>query len=189
MDFLFFLNSFLFGIALAMDAFSVSIANGINEPKMKKSKITLISGTFAFFQAIMPLIGWFCIKFLLEQFEIFSKFIPYIALGLLLFLGIKMIIDSRKCECADIAVGFSGLILQGIATSIDALSVGFNIAQMSYIEAIVCASIIALVTFIICYIGVLIGKKVGCIFSSKAQFLGGVILIIVGIEIFLTGIL
>ena len=189
MNFLFFLNSFLFGIGLAMDAFSVSIANGINEPCMKKSKITLISGIFAFFQAIMPLIGWICVKFLLEKFEIFSKFIPYIALSLLLFLGIKMIIDSRKCECANVAVGFLGLIFQGIATSIDALSVGFNIATMTYIEALVCASIIALVTFVICYIGVLIGKKVGCVFSSKAQLFGGIILIVVGIEIFLTGIL
>ncbi len=189
MNFLFFLNSFLFGVGLAMDAFSVSIANGIHEPQMKIRKTILISGIFSFFQAVMPLLGWILVKFLLDQFTIFSNFIPYIALVLLLFLGIKMILDSRKCENVDVAVGFWGLIVQGIATSIDALSVGLNIATMSFIEALVCAGIIAGVTFVICFIGVLIGKKVGCIFSSKAQLLGGIILIVIGIEIFLTGIL
>lgn len=189
MNLLFFLNSALFGIALAMDAFSVSIANGMNEPNIKVKKAFLISGIFAFFQALMPLIGWLCVHTILEKFSIFEKFIPYIALGLLSFLGIKMILDGRKKDDdKKIAIGFIGLIVQGIATSIDALSVGFTIANMVFIEALVCCLIIAIITFIICFIGVYIGKKFGNKFDDKAELIGGIILIIIGIEIFLTNI-
>ena len=192
MDFLFFLNSALFGIALAMDAFSVSIANGINEPNIKTKKSVLISSTFAIFQAIMPLIGWVCVHTIIEKFTIFEQFIPWIALILLSFLGIKMIIDGRKQDDEEetkIAIGFWGLIVQGIATSIDALSVGFTIANMNFIEALVCCLIIAAITFIICFIGVYIGKKFGSKFNNNAELVGGIILIVIGLEIFLTNIL
>ena len=186
---LFVFNSVLLGIGLAMDAFSVSIANGMNEPNIKIKKAFLISGIFAFFQALMPLIGWLCVHTILEKFSIFEKFIPYIALGLLSFLGIKMILDGRKKEDdKKVAIGFIGLIVQGIATSIDALSVGFTIANMVFIEALVCCLIIAIITFIICFIGVYIGKKFGNKFDDKAELIGGLILIIIGIEIFLTNI-
>ena len=137
----------------------------------------------------MPLIGWLCVHTILEKFSIFEKFIPYIALGLLSFLGIKMILDGRKKDDdKKIAIGFIGLIVQGIATSIDALSVGFTIANMVFIEALVCCLIIAIITFIICFIGVYIGKKFGNKFDDKAELIGGIILIIIGIEIFLTNI-
>ena len=192
MDFLFFLNSALFGVALAMDAFSVSIANGINEPNIKTKKSVLISSTFAIFQAIMPLIGWVCVHTIVEKFTIFEQFIPWIALILLSFLGIKMIIDGRKQDDEEetkIAIGFWGLIIQGIATSIDALSVGFTIANMNFIEALVCCLIIAAITFIICFIGVYIGKKFGSKFNNNAELVGGIILIVIGLEIFLTNIL
>ena len=192
MDFLFFLNSGLFGIALAMDAFSVSIANGINEPNIKTKKAILISSIFAIFQALMPLIGWLCVHTIVEKFSIFSKFIPYIALALLSFLGIKMILDGRKKdnnEETKIAIGFLGLIVQGIATSIDALSVGFTIADMKFHEAIVCCIIIAIITFIICFIGVFIGKKFGSKFNNNAELVGGIILIVIGLEIFITNII
>lgn len=193
MDFLFFLNSGLFGIALAMDAFSVSIANGIKEPNIKTKKAVFISSIFAIFQALMPLIGWLCVHTIVEKFSIFSNFIPYIALTLLSFLGIKMIIEGRKDddnnEDAKVAIGFIGLIVQGIATSIDALSVGFTIADMNFIEAFVCCMIIAVITFIICFIGVFIGKKFGSKFNNNAELVGGIILIIIGLEIFLTNIL
>ena len=192
MDFLFFLNSALFGVALAMDAFSVSIANGINEPNIKTKKSVLISSTFAIFQAIMPLIGWVCVHTIIEKFTIFEQFIPWIALILLSFLGIKMIIDGRKQDDEEetkIAIGFWGLIIQGIATSIDALSVGFTIANMNFIEALVCCLIIAAITFIICFIGVYIGKKFGSKFNNNAELVGGIILIVIGLEIFLTNIL
>ena len=100
MNFLFFLNSALFGVALAMDAFSVSIANGINDSKMKLNKCLLIAFVFAFFQAAMPLLGWLGVHTLVEKFTFISMFIPYIALILLSFLGIKMIYDCyNKCEC------------------------------------------------------------------------------------------
>lgn len=190
MNFIFFLNSILLGIALAMDAFSVSIANGLNEPNIKVKKTILIAGIFSIFQCIMPLIGWFCVHNILEKFNSFAKFIPWIALILLSFLGIKMIIECLKGQKDEkCAVGFMGLIVQGIATSIDALSVGFTIADMGWVEAIICCLIIAIITFIICFIGVIIGKTFGHKFSNKAELIGGIILIIIGLEIFLTNIL
>ena len=104
-----------------------------------------------------------------------------------------MIIEGRKDddnnEDAKVAIGFIGLIVQGIATSIDALSVGFTIADMNFIEAFVCCMIIAVITFIICFIGVFIGKKFGSKFNNNAELVGGIILIIIGLEIFLTNIL
>lgn len=190
MDFLFFLNSALFGVSLAMDAFSVSIANGINETNMNAKKTISISSTFAIFQALMPLIGWLCVHTIVEKFTMFEKFIPWIALVLLSFLGIKMILDGRKKDGeTKVAIGFWGLIVQGIATSIDALSVGFTIANMIFIEALVCCLIIAFITFIICLVGVHIGKTFGNKFNNNAELFGGIILIIIGIEIFLTNIL
>ena len=193
MDFLFFLNSGLFGIALAMDAFSVSIANGIKEPNIKTKKAVFISSIFAIFQALMPLIGWLCVHTIVEKFSIFSNFIPYIALALLSFLGIKMIIEGRKDDDnnddAKVAIGFIGLIVQGIATSIDALSVGFTIATYSVFEALLSCFVIGLITFVICFAGILIGKKAGTKLSNKAGILGGIILIVIGLEIFITSLI
>lgn len=190
LDFLFFLNSILFGIGLAMDAFSVSMANGLNEPKMKKSRMNLIAGTFGIFQLAMPLIGWICVHSIAKAFTAFQKFIPWIALVLLLFIGGKMLIEGIKGEGESeaSAVGFGALMLQGIATSIDALSVGFTIADYSFFAAFVECLIIGIMTYAICIIGLNIGKKVGNKYAAKASILGGVILILIGIEIFLTGI-
>ena len=186
----FFLNSILFGIGLAMDAFSVSVANGLNEPKMKRSKLMLIAGTFAVFQAIMPLIGWICVHTIANIFASFEKFIPWIALILLLIIGGKMLIDGIKNGENDEkpTVGFVALMVQGVATSIDALSVGFTISDYSFLPALIEALIIAAVTFVICVVGVLIGKKFGDKFSNKAQIFGGLILIGIGIEIFVKGV-
>lgn len=191
MDFVFFLNSALLGVGLAMDAFSVSLANGLNDPLMKRGKSFLIAGIFAFFQALMPLIGWLLIATIAEHFTTFEKFIPWIALILLCFIGGKMIFenvknkdneDSKETVKTDIVT----LLIQGIATSIDALSVGFTIATYNFISALVCAVIIATVTFFICLVGVLIGKKFGKKLSGKAEIFGGIILIFIGIEIFIT---
>ena len=88
-DALFVLNSILFGIGLAMDAFSVSIANGLNEPEMPVSRGLVIAGTFAVFQTVMPLLGWFCIHSIEETFQAFQPWIPWIALGLLVFIGCR----------------------------------------------------------------------------------------------------
>lgn len=183
--------SIMFGFGLAMDAFSVSLANGMNEKKMKVGRMCTIAGVFAFFQALMPMLGWVCVHTLLEYFNEFSKFIPYIALILLAYIGGKMIYEGVKkdCECEDCTLSFGGLIIQGIATSIDALSVGLDIAEYNFLEALVSALIIALVTFIICMIGVYIGKKFGNKLSSKASVFGGAILVCIGIYIFIKGIL
>ncbi len=188
-DVSFFINSFFLGVGLAMDAFCVSTANGLNEPFMKKGKMVAISGIFAFFQALMPILGWFCVHSLLSYFKSFEKFIPWIALLLLCFIGGKMLIDGIKNEEQEpVKVGALSLLVQGIATSIDALSVGFTIAEYTFLGALASALIIALVTFVICYIGLIIGKKFGTKLSNKAQLLGGAILIFIGIEIFVTNI-
>ena len=189
-NFMFFLNSILFGIGLAMDAFSVSLANGLNEPKMKWKRMCAIAGTFALFQIGMPLIGWLCVHTISNLFTAFQKFIPWIALALLLFIGGKMLIEGIKNEEEEekAAVGFGALMLQGVATSIDALSVGFTIADYGWIMAFVASVIIAAVTFVICVGGLVIGKKAGTKLSGKANILGGVILIGIGIEIFVKGI-
>ena len=185
MDLLFFLNSAFFGVGLAMDAFSVSLANGLNEPGMRRRKALGIAGVFAFFQWAMPLIGWLCIHTIARLFTFFQAFIPWIALALLLYLGGKMILEGvrHKDEEEKVGVGKGALILQGIATSIDALSVGFTIAEHEWWEALTEAFIIAGVTFVICVAGVYLGRKFGTKLAGKANILGGVILILIGIEI------
>lgn len=190
-NFMFFMNSILFGVGLAMDAFSVSLANGLNEPHMKKRKMLGIAGVFAGFQALMPLIGWVCVNTVVKYFESFEKLIPWIALILLLYIGGKMLLDGilKKGEEENVGVGIAALMLQGIATSIDALSVGFTISEYNWLMAFVYAMIIALVTFIICMFGIIIGRKFGTKLSDKAQILGGSILIFIGIEIFISSLL
>ena len=192
LSFGFFLKSVSLGVGLAMDAFSVSLANGLNEPQMRRRKMCGIAGMFAFFQALMPVIGWVCIHTIVNYFKSFESLIPWIALVLLSYIGGKMLYDGIKGTTEDTGeccIGFSGLIIQGIATSIDALSVGFTIASYDFTAAIISALIIALVTFIICMCGLVIGRKAGTKLACKAGILGGVILIIIGIEIFITGII
>lgn len=191
-DLIFSINCVLLGVGLAMDAFSVSVANALNEPDMKRGRMSLIAGVFAVFQAAMPMLGWQCVHTIAKAFSAFEKLIPWIALILLLFIGGKMLIEGIKGsdEGADEVVTLSlvTLLVQGVATSIDALSVGFTIADYDVLMALVCALIIALVTFIICIIGLKIGKTVGTRLSGKANILGGVILIGIGIEIFVKGV-
>ena len=191
-SFVFFTNSIMLGVGLAMDAFSVSLANGLNEPNMKKKKVLGVAGMFSFFQALMPMIGWICVHTILQYFQMFEKLIPWIALILLGFIGGKMLQEGLRggsSEDEKPAVGLKGLVVQGIATSIDALSVGFTIAEYNWVMALVCAVIIAVVTFFICVGGVLIGKNFGTKLAGKASVFGGVILIVIGLEIFITGIL
>ena len=188
-EFIFYFNSLLLGIGLAMDAFSVSLANGLNESHMRLRKMTLIAGMFGVFQGLMPLLGWVCLHTLVQVFGILDDLIPWIALGLLSYIGAKMILDSLKCEnegICNITLTFTALLLQGIATSIDALSVGFTIVDYNFLEAAVAACLIAAVTFVICFAGIAIGKKMGTKLAGKAGIFGGVILIGIGIEIFVT---
>ncbi|MBQ9130249.1 MAG: manganese efflux pump [Clostridia bacterium] len=191
LGFTFFFNSILLGVGLAMDAFSVSLADGLSEPCMKKRKTNGIAGICAFFQAAMPLIGWFLVHTVASCFTAFEKAIPYIALLLLSFIGGKMLIEGIRCKNEEVCacgkrLTLSTLLVQGIATSIDALSVGFTIAEYGVLEALLCALIIAAVTFFICLGGVYLGKKAGAHLSGKAGILGGVILIFIGLEIFIT---
>lgn len=190
MDFSFFFNSILFGVGLAMDAFSVSIANALNEPDMKKRKMFAIAGMFALFQALMPMIGWECVHTIVCWFSSIEKLIPWIALILLCYIGGKMLYEgiTKKDEEEKIGVGFVGLVVQGIATSIDALSVGLTIADYGFAPALISALIIAAVTFVICMGGLVIGRKAGTVLDDKACILGGSILIFIGIEIFVKGL-
>lgn len=189
MDILFFTNSILLGAGLAMDAFSVSLANGLAEPKMGKGRMCSIAGVFAAFQALMPMIGWTCVHTIVLYFKVFEKAIPFIALILLSFIGGKMLIEGIRGNEYDEAkkIGKGTLLVQGIATSIDALSVGFAIAEYTTVMATVCALVIAAVTFLICIAGLLIGRRFGTKLSAKATIFGGIILIGIGIEIFITG--
>ncbi len=208
---MFFINSIALGAGLAMDAFSVSLANGLNDPGMSGSRKSIIAGTFAGFQFAMPLIGWICVSTIASYFEAFAKAIPWIALILLLFIGGKMLIEGvreeicrracEKCEntsCEEcrfdrpaeetVTLSAGALIVQGIATSIDALSVGFTISDYVVLQAVIACLIIGIVTFVICSAGLFIGAKAGTRLGWKASVLGGVILIAIGIEIFVTGI-
>ena len=196
----FLITNLLLGVGLAMDAFSVSIANALNEPDMKKIKVFGVAGTYAFFQFAMPMMGWICVHTITEKFTAFQKFIPWIALILLLYIGGKMIIQYIKGrneggdeagsegEKGGTVLTFGTLMIQGIATSIDALSVGFTIAEYNTVTALVAGLIIAVVTLVICLLGLLIGKKAGEKLSGKAEILGGIILMGIGIEIFVKGV-
>ena len=219
----FFVNSALLGIGLAMDAFSVSLANGLREPSMSRRKTAGIAGVFAGFQALMPMIGWICVHTIAQKFHVFEKFIPWIALALLGFIGGSMLIsglrgendtgenaDSTEDQTESTSVsgteaqhyeqnsernadsgtiqrtGLAALLVQGVATSIDALSVGFTISDYGVMQAVVCALIIAALTFAICVSGLLLGRRIGTKIGGKAEILGGIILIAIGLEIFIT---
>lgn len=185
-----YINSILLGIGLAMDAFSVSLVNGLGEPCMKRRKMSLIAGVFAVFQFMMPMLGWFCVTTVVEHFNKFKGFIPWIALILLLFIGIKMLVDgiTKKAEEESPAISFGALMIQGVATSIDALSVGFTTANNSLGEALISSLIIGAVTFALCFGGIAIGKRFGMKLADRAQIVGGLILIGIGIEIFVKGV-
>lgn len=192
LSFSFFFTNSMLGVGLAMDAFSVSLANGLNEPAMKKHKMCGIAGIFAAFQFAMPMIGWICVSTIAQLFAAFEKLIPWIALALLSYIGGKMLcegIQNRSSDGDKPAVGVSALLVQGVATSIDALSVGFTISHYTCFEALLAGLLIGGVTFLICFAGLAIGKKAGAKLANKAGILGGIILISIGVEIFISGLL
>ena len=188
--FSFFFNSILLGVGLAMDAFSVSLANGLHEPAMRRKRMCLIAGVFAAFQFLMPMIGWVCVSTIAQYFEAFQKFIPWIALILLCYIGGKMIYETlySKAVAQDDLPAFTmqALLVQGVATSIDALSVGFTISDYNLAQALLACLLIGVVTFFICYAGLAIGKKAGTRLAGKAGIFGGAILLFIGLEIFIT---
>ena len=185
------INSVMLGVGLAMDAFSVSLVNGLNDPAMKRGRYMLIAGTFAGFQFAMPMIGWACVHSLAEKFTEFQKYIPWIALALLLYIGGKMLIEGIKGDAGSGTeqtaslekLSLAVLAMQGIATSIDALSVGFTIANYQATLALLSSIIIGIVTFFVCIVGLALGKKFGTKLSGSANIFGGVILILIGLKI------
>ncbi|MBQ1471622.1 MAG: manganese efflux pump [Eubacterium sp.] len=199
----FLIQSVLLGVGLAMDAFSVSIVNGLREPHMRRRKQVLIAGTFAFFQFFMPVIGWFCVRSITAEFRAFQHLVPWIALLLLLYIGGKMLLEGVRAarltpeerrealeeEAAVPRLGKHTLLLQGIATSIDALSVGFAIVGYSAARALCCALLIAAVTYVICAGGLRFGRQFGERLQDKANLLGGIVLIGIGLEIWIRGML
>ena len=192
MDPVFVMNSLLLGVGLAMDAFSVALANGLHDPCAKRKKILAIGATFGFFQALMPLLGWLCVHTMVELFQSLTPWIPWVALALLTFIGGKMLWEALKnpqeaCPVEEV-LGVGALLLQGLATSIDALSVGFTISQYDLSAALTAAGIIGGVTFALCCVGVWLGKRVGTRLAGGAGVLGGVILIAIGLEIFIKGL-
>lgn len=180
------------GVGLAMDACAVSMANGLNEPQMKFGKAALCAVVFALFQAAMPTLGWLCAHTLLSKFAVIDKFVPIVALILLAVIGVKMIVDGAKSNTEQDSpaksLTFGALILQAVATSIDALSVGFARADYNLAEILLCVGIVAAVTFAITLAAVYVGKKFGTKLGNKAQILGGCILVAIGLEIFITGV-
>lgn len=192
-------NSILLGIGLAMDAFSVSLADGLNEPKMKIRKVFGIAGVFALFQALMPIIGWLAVSGFLEVFNKFKPIIPWVSFLLLCFIGAKMLFESLKKDSDGElnkkarALTVGALLLQAIATSIDALTAGINLAKdyslTQYFYVFLSVAIIALITLAICICGVKLGQTVGTKLSNKAGILGGCVLIFLGLKILITDII
>lgn len=209
------LAGLMLGVGLAMDAFAVSMTNGLNEPKMRIGKAVLIALMFALFQLMMPMIGWVCVTLVADSFTQFVDWVPFIALALLLIIGGKMLIEGIK-HCKEAKSNANegeheqgatensvkttvkrltvvALLAQAVATSIDALSTGFSLVEITddanpWWQALIAASIIGIVTFGISLAGVFIGKKFGDKLGSKAEIVGGVILIAIGIEIFVSGV-
>ena len=183
-------NSVLLGLGLAMDAFSVSLVHGMNDPEMSRGRQLAISGTFAGFQFLMPVVGWLCVTTVRQAFTAFQRYIPWIAMALLACIGGKMLWEGiRGGGEAEKEASSGSLVMQGIATSIDALSVGFTMAEMQVPEALAQALIIGAVTWAVCLAGLFLGRKAGVRLAGKATILGGVILILIGLEILLTHIL
>lgn len=200
LNLLFFVNSALLGVGLAMDAFSVSLANGLAEPDMKRRRMAAVAGVYAGFQFLMPMAGWGLVRGAVELFESFAPLIPWIALALLCWIGGKMLVEGirerrggeEKTDGEETRTGRLSawtLFLQGVATSIDALSVGFTIAEYDWRAALSASLVIAAVTFAICMGGLRLGKIFGTRLAGRASILGGCILIAIGIEIFVKSFL
>lgn len=191
----FILNSALLGAGLAMDAFSVSIVNGLSEPDMRRRRMFMIAGTYAFFQFAMPLIGWILVHTAAQRFALFEAAVPWIALALLSWIGGKMILESVRGTSGDKPQDDDSgssvitpwtLMMQGIATSIDALSVGFAIADYDFPMALAASLIIAAVTLVLCLLALRLGRAFGTRLADRATLAGGIILVAIGIEIAVT---
>lgn len=184
-----FIELLLMGVGLAMDAFAVSICKGLGMRKVNKKQAVVIGLFFGGFQALMPFIGWL----LGSQFQTYITSIDHwIAFILLGFIGGKMIVEALKPEDENVEVkdldaplDIKEMFILAVATSIDALAVGITFAFLDYpiVEAI---SIIGIVTFIISIGGVYVGNFFGNKYKNKAEFAGGLILVLLGVRILLS---
>ena len=177
------LELILIAIGLGIDAFAVSICKGISMSKMNWKKAIIIGLYFGIFQAVMPVIGYTLGK----AFEnLVTSIDHWIAFGLLLIIGIKMLIDAFKDDNVSVndSVNWKVMIILAIATSIDALAVGITFAFLQ-VNLLLAVLIIGIITFILCVIGTKIGNNFGNKFENKAEILGGIVLILIGVKILL----
>ena len=172
----------LTGLALSMDAFTVSVSKGMTLKNLTTSLGIKIALSFGIFQGIMPFLGWF----LGVSFEKYIVAIDHwIALILLTYLGFNMIkgfFEKDEVEENKSYLTNKELFVLSIATSIDALAVGVTFAFLNIDIIPICVSI-GVITFLVCFIGVLIGKKIGSVFKNYAQIVGGIILVLIGLNI------
>ena len=192
------LQVILLGVSLAMDAFAVSITDGMCYGNLNRGKAATIPLTFGIFQAAMPLAGFFLGTLFMEYIDAFDH---YVAFGLLLIIGGKMVLDgikelrSEESRLQLKKFSYPEVLLQGVATSIDALAVGISMLSMTGITRInvFCfVSIIGVVTFFISLVGLIIGKKIGKLFANKAsvaEIIGGMVLIAIGLKVLIEGII
>ena len=177
------ISTFLIAVALAMDAFSVSMTKGFTQKNLTKSQIFYYGLFFGGFQAFMPIIGYFCGNVIASIVESIA---PIVGFVLLLAIGLNMIRESLSGDDEDITDHFSfrEVTLLAVATSIDAFAVGITIALLKD-PILISSLIIGVVAFIFSIAGIYIGKKLGNYVGDKFQILGGVILILIGIKILL----
>ena len=160
---------------------------------MRGSRMLNIAGIYALFQFLMPMLGWFCVHNIVALFSSLERLIPWIALLLLGWIGGNLLLEGLRERRAESPpqrrpVGLRELLAQGLATSIDALSVGFTIERYDLPTAGLASGIIGGVTLLICLAGLLLGRRAGTRLSRHASLLGGVILIAIGFKIFLEGL-
>jgi len=171
----------ILAIAVAMDAFAVAICKGITI-KTNLNKNSIIVGTwFGLFQGIMPLIGFFIMDKVDHYIEGIKE---YVIFALLLYIGIMMIVESRKKEEFDSSLKFKEMLLLSLATSLDALSIGVTLSLLET-NIFIAVTIIAIITFLFGFMGVKIGNKFGDKYKSKAEIVGGIILILIGLKVLL----
>lgn len=166
------------GIGLAMDASTVSMTNGMIEPRMRLKKALFIALTFGILQGIMPIVGFFSGRLFAEFINSISHYVAFIILTI---LGIIMILESLKKEEGEVKLTYPRIFVQGIATSIDALLIGLTFAILD-VEIFGSSLIISIITTLFCLTSIYLGKKFGTLLKNKAQILGGFILIGIGLN-------
>lgn len=186
MEFAFIFKSILLGVGLAMDASAVSMTNGLKHPKMSVKMIFFISFLFALFQMVMPSIGYLCGSIFTG---FISTYLPWVSLILLSFIGVKMLyegIKGKEDENGVCDLSIKLIVIQAFATAIDALSIGVIMVNYASLELLISLLSIGIVTFVLSFLSVHIGRKFGDILNHKAEIIGGIILIAIGLEIFIT---